>query len=1195
MQILRELKRQLVIPSVAVLVGRSSYLCLLLLLCTVQLRADVTGSIRGYVRDKSGAVLPNAAVTAVQASTGYTRSATSDGSGQYTLLALPPGTYKLTASDAGFDQGVIDQAILNVNDALNFDFTLQIGNVNQTVSVDASAVQVETSSTSQGTTITSSQILAMPLNGRSYLDLLSLQPGVAPTNTNSGYNDRSPSSGLYSSSGNVSTDGMPEGGNAFLVNGAEVNETKNMGAGLIPDADSVAEFRLITNSFAAEYGKFTGSVMNTLTKSGTNSFHGTLFEFYRNQKLDAINYFDSTRAELKRHQYGGVLGGPIWKDRLFTFTDVQQTRQVSGSSTGVVQVLSNDERNGIFSDDILNTPVQGDAWGATLQSRGGGVIHGAGGSCAPPACTPTLYNQLGTAVMTTDSNGNSVPGHNISAYIDPVSKLTLPLIPMANLPGGFDYNDSSHKGSIIDTNMAERIDFVNHKTGDWAFYYHYDDATAVNPVYNQQYFGQENLPGFPVTVPSRNQLFTFSNTKTIGATMVNVARISFFRTAVHTANPSASSAISSYSKYGFNTDPANGGLINTGPSGYPSSVPSLFFNSFTIGNNWLNLYQPDTTYSVGDTVSKTVGNHSISFGADFRYYQLNARNACGPNGYFSFSGQETGADVSDYFIGAPGQFVQCSVQFLDNRTRYFGFFGQDSWKATPNLTVNYGLRWDIPRPWSDIYGRLTTPVPGVQSVKFPDSPPGNLVPGDPGVPSTISPMRYNNFAPRFGIAYAPSGGIWGAAGKTSIRAAYGIYYLGPADQGNFGILGDAPWGLYWSSPQPTQFASPYITRANGVTQGQHFPFAYPQGAGPFPNFKFGNLMPLYVPGYYNKNKTMAAQHFNLSLQRQLDRATVLTMSYVGTLGHHIERNVNILWGSAPLCQSLPGCGPGGEGGVYQLNGQNIYGTLVGAIDNQAISPNYHNSSGGPVVAFAEANYDQNSGLSNYNSLQVSVERRSRDITYLVGYTYAKSMDTVAALYDPRTLNGNNYGFSTFDLRHNLVASYNWELPFYRFLGPHRYSQGWHITGITRFNTGFPVDMQSTGDFALTGGSVGLDYPNQVAPIKKLNPHLPAHTYFDTASFASNLSCGYEVCGETGTARQYLFHGPGTINTDAGVEKDTKLTERTQLNFRIEMFNVFNHPNFLTNATVGNANSGQFGQVTNTAPGRVGQISGKFIF
>ena len=421
MQFLRELKKLFVGPSFAVLVGRSLCLCFAVLACTTPLRADVTGSILGYVRDSSGGVLPNATLTATQASTGYTRTTTSDGSGQYTFLALPPGIYRLTASGAGFENGVVENINLNVNDALKFDFVLKVGNVSQTVSVDASAVQVDTTTTSMGTTITSSQILAMPLNGRSYLDLLSLQPGVAPSNTVSTYNDRAPASGLYGSSGNVSTDGQPEWANAFLVNGAEVNETKNMGAGLIPDADSVAEFRLITNSFSAEYGKFTGSVMNTVTKSGTNSFHGSLFEFYRNQKMDATNYFDTTKAELKRNQYGGVFGGPILKDKLFTFTDFQQTRQNAGASTGPVQVLSNDERNGIFSDTILNTPVQGDAWAATLEARGGGVINGAGGVRQPPACTPTLYNQLGTPVMTTDNSGNAVPGRNISAYMDPVS------------------------------------------------------------------------------------------------------------------------------------------------------------------------------------------------------------------------------------------------------------------------------------------------------------------------------------------------------------------------------------------------------------------------------------------------------------------------------------------------------------------------------------------------------------------------------------------------------------------------------------------------------------------------------------------------------------------------------------------------------------------------------------------------------
>ncbi len=1156
-------------------------LCFIVLLGTVQLWADVTGSILGYVRDKSGAVLPNATVTATLTATGYSRTVVSDPSGQYSILALRPGRYRLTASVPSFQQGVVDNIDLNVNDALHFDFDLQVGSVNESISVEANALQIQTVATSTGTTIESPQILAMPLNGRSYLDLLSLQAGVSPANTNNNYTDRQTASGLYTSTGNVSTDGQPEWANAFLVNGAEVNETKNMGAGLIPNADSVAEFRLLTNSFSAEYGKFTGAVMNTVTKSGTNRFHGTLFEFYRNQGMDATNYFDPTKAELKQHQFGGVFGGPIWKDKLFFFTDYQQTRRVAGASTGVVQILSADERNGIFPDSALTGVVQGGAWANTLMSRGGGTI----------VAGVTQYNQLGTAVTTTDSTGASVPGHDLSAYIDPVSKLTLPLIPNANLgPGNF--SDSSHVGSLIDTNMSQRIDFVNKMTGDWSFYYHYDDATAIQPVYGDN--GLETLPGYPVTVPSRNQLFTVSNTKTFGTTMVNVARFQLFRVAIRTAQPAASSTISGYDIYGFNTDPANGGLINTGSPGYPSSLPTLFFDNagFAIGTNWLNLYQPDTTFGVSDTVSKTIGSHSISFGGEFKYYQLNARNECGPNGYYDFTGAETSTDLSDYYIGAPGDFVQCSIQLLDNRTRYGALFVADTWKVAPRLTLNLGLRWDVARPWSDVFGRLTTPVPGEQSTKFPNSPPGNLVPGDPGVPSTISPTPYNNFGPRIGIAYAPSGGIWGE-NKTSIRAAWGMYYLGAADNGNFGILGDAPWGLYWASPKPTEFASPYITRADGVTQGQHFPFVYPNGPGPFPNFKFGSLMPLYVPGYYNHNKTQMAEHYNVSIQRQLDKSTVLTVGYVGTQGHHIQHGEDLIWGDAALCQSLAaaGCGPNGEGGVYTQGGQTFYGTFTGAINNQAISANYQNSSGGPVVAFASATYLQNSANSNYNSLQVSAERRARDLTFLLSYTYAKSLDNYSAKWDPRDPS-RAYGPSSFDMRHNLVMSYNWDLPFDRLLGARRITTGWHITGISRFNTGVPVSLKSGGDIALT--NLGIDYPTQIGAIHKLNPRDSASgQYFNTSAFASNLSCGYETCGVTGSAKQFSFNGPGAINTDLGLEKDTKITEAMALNMRFEMFNVFNHANF--NGVVGNAHSGQFGQVTNTAPARIGQISAKFIF
>ena len=301
-------------------------------------------------------------------------------------------------------------------------------------------------------------------------------------------------------------------------------------------------------------------------------------------------------------------------------------------------------------------------------------------------------------------------------------------------------------------------------------------------------------------------------------------------------------------------------------------------------------------------------------------------------------------------------------------------------------------------------------------------------------------------------------------------------------------------------------------------------------------------------------------------------------------------NQDIILGDGPLCLSIPGCGPGGEGGVYTVGGKTYYGTMTGPIDNQTISPKYHDSNGGAVVAYADASWDINAGNSNYNSLQASVEHRASDLTFLLAYTYGKSLDNVSGKYNPRNPR-QNYGQSSYDLRHNFVASYAWTIPFDRFLGHNRASEGWQITGISRFNTGFPFSLKSGGDKALTNR--GVDFPNQVSGFKKLDPRAAGHHYFDKTAFANNLSCGYETCGVTGSAKQFAFHGPGAISTDAGVEKDTRINDRMSVNFRIEMFNVFNHVNFTS--VSGNANSGSFGNVTNTAPGRIGQLSGKFVF
>src|SRR5438309_1467152 len=322
--------------------------------------ADVTGSILGVVRDRSQAVLTGAHVVVTNAQTNYSQETTSAADGSYRILALPVGNYKLTATAPGFGPFTATDIVLKVNDQLHFDITLQVGSVQQEVSVEADAVQVESETTQLGDVVDSKKMLALPLNGRSYLDLLGLQAGVVPVTSGSMQQDR-PVSGYITSPGNLSVNGQRETSNAFLVNGGDVSEGRNLGAGLVPNLDSVEEFRLITNSFDAEYGKFSGSVMNAITKSGTNSFDGDAFEFLRNDKFDAKNYFFGGKSELRRNQFGFAAGGPVWKNKLFWFSDYQGTREVSGAEASA-NVPTDAQRQGNFHPATLTGTVDGGYW-----------------------------------------------------------------------------------------------------------------------------------------------------------------------------------------------------------------------------------------------------------------------------------------------------------------------------------------------------------------------------------------------------------------------------------------------------------------------------------------------------------------------------------------------------------------------------------------------------------------------------------------------------------------------------------------------------------------------------------------------------------------------------------------------------------------------------------------------------------------
>ena len=1206
-------------------------LCLLLGVAMVfdagVVRADVTGSISGDVRDPSGAAVPNVHITVTNVQTNLTQETVSGADGSYKFLALAAGTYKLVATGAGFQQFATTDIVVKVNDQLRIDIVLKVGSIQEEVSVAANALQVETQNTQLGDVIDSKKILALPLNGRSYVDLLGLQAGVAPGTAETIQQDRPVSGNL--NPGNISVNGQRETANAFLVNGGDVSEGRNLGAGLVPNLDSVEEFRLITNSFDAEYGKFSGAIMNAITKSGTNSFHGDVFEFLRNDTLDAKNYFVPSKSELRRNQFGYTLGGPIWKDHLFFFSDYQGTRQVQGAETGLVTVPTADQRQGNFDPSLLTGAVDGPYWAQVLSQRlGYPVTQGEPYSGCGSTAECVFPVDPGTGLANIPQTAWSAPAAAI-----------LPYIPAPTLPGDANnYSNNSQKNIVNDDKFGERVDFNNQTTGNWSWYYHLDNTNVNNSL-----AGFASVPGFPTTTTSRAQQFVMSNTKTFGATGVNEARVSFFRTALNGDNPAGSFA--SLSSLGFVTGPGTLGIISLAPD-YKEYVPQTQFSNLglNIGVPTLNTKEPNTTYMVSDVFSKLVGKHTFKAGGEFRYLQVNERNFANPNGGFTFDGTVTGADFADYLLGATSTtnapYTQAAEQFLDSRTRYGGAFFQDTYKVSNRLTLNLGLRWEVSMPWYDTQGKIQTFVPGQQSTVFPLAPAGLVFPGDAGIPKTLAPTTYNNFGPRLGLAYSPGfsdgilGKIFGGPGKSSIRAAYGLYYTSVEDLNLFYQVADAPFGLYWTSPLSVMFDEPFRVRATGASLGQRFPFTAPVPGSPDnQTLDFSVYEPFnYFPGYDIHNKLPYAEHFNLSIQRQLTNSTLLTVSYVGTEGHRLitQREANA--GDPALCMQLNaenafdtttgtvGCGPGNENDVFQVNpsadcsaGSTVpVPGCVYSTRHTILTPNF--CPGGAQVCYGSNNTNTLlSANSIYNSFQVSVERKASDFTFLAAYTFAKGLDDSSAFndlvnfVDPRI----SRGLSSSDIRHNFVVSYIWAIPFDRAFAnaPKRLTQGWQIQGITRFSTGFPIQLnQGSGDYSLTGSSA-TDMPDRLGNVSTLNPRdanadcpTDSHTgcYFippdpnadpctpSTGAFVQNCTLG-----TFGTANRRFFHGPGFNNTDFGILKRTAITERFSFDLRFEFFNIFNHAQFMNPS--GDITGSSFGVITNARDPRIGQVSAKFYW
>ncbi len=1162
----------------------------------------VGGSVSGTVTDQSGAVLSGAAVKITIPATGFTQSTLTDAKGFYTFPSLPLGVYDIDIWFVGFQRFRRSSVVLNVNDALTIDATLAVaGANNDTVTVEANSVQVETSSTQNGEVITAQQMTSVPLNGRAYTDLLALQPGVAPVTSitsdtvqDVGASALSPSGDL--NPGTISINGQREFANSFMVNGSDVEEDVNLGAAIVPNLDAISEFRILTNNFDAEYGEFSGGQINVITKSGTNSFHGDLFEFLRNTNLDARNYFSPTRGAFDQNQFGGTVGGPIRANKLFFFADYQGTRSTQGIDTGNITVPSAQDRTGNLIDqassfvttdasgNTVPTTVTGAYFASQLASRLGYAVS-QNEPYYTPGCSSTSACVFPGAVI--PQAAWSAPAKNLLQYI-----------PAPNA-GTNQFATSAFNQTLRDDKGAYRLD-ANTSFGLLSAYYFIDDWSQNNPYPVAQ--GGANVPGFNALYQGRAQLIDLGDTKTLNASSVNEFHFSYLRNATDLGKPVGGVGVSLASQ-GFQVGPNTSGIVPLSPK--TEGVESVGFNSFTIGTNTNELNQVENTYQWLDNFSKVIGTHSLKFGGEFHYDQVNVNAIAQFNGSFLFFGTETGSDFADFLLGVPSQYNQSQLQPFYGRNKFIGLYGQDSWRIKPNLTLNYGLRWDRIEPWYEKYNQIATFVPGAQSLVFPGAPPGILYPTDPGVPRTISPPGNRDFAPRIGIAYSPAysdgllGKILGGPGKTSIRASFGMFYTA-IEALTIGVSSaNAPYGTTYSSPAPPEFSTPFVTAATGQDLGQYFPVTLaPLNSSrkhPDTGIDWSQFEPITgIPNISRNNRIPYTEEYMLSLERGIGANTVFSVNYVGTQAHRLLVIEEANPGNPALCLQLsnpanlaPGqvpCGPFGEDSTYVTNTGTVYqGTR------------------GPLGSNFGSNANQATiGNSNYDGLQVTLRHKSKSLDVLAGYTYSKSEDQSSNVgeavnpFDPAL----SKALSAFDVKHNFVVSYTYRIPFVQlFHASNRLTEGWELSGITHFSSGLPVTLVNYGDNSLIGSepnginNYGVDLPDYDGGPLDINKNpRNGNAYFNTSAFSEN------TLGTPGNAKRRFFYGPGMNNFDMAILKNVRLTESKSLQFRLEGFNVFNHAQFFgPQAVDGNIGSNTFGQVLSADPPRLVQLGAKFFF
>ena len=1076
------------------------HLCLLLPLAA----QDPTGTLEGTVTDPSGGRVPGASVTVRNVGTGFSTSEPSKSEGEFRFSFLPVGEYELTASARGFQTTRITGIRVDVNRVLSLPLQLSVAPAN-TVAVSVSAAGVDASPT-VGNVVSGREAVDLPLNGRNLTQLGLLQPGVAPMTF-----AVLQAGGIKRQGHAYAVNGEPPEANNYFLDGVTNLDSVNGGFALRTPVDAVAEFRILTSNAPAEYGETSGATTTVVTKSGTNELHGALYDFLRNNSLDARNFFATETEPLHQNQFGATLGGPIRRNKDFFFAFYEGQRDSQGETRTT----------------IVPTPAQR-----------AGDFSGTG--------QPLINEFTGERFVDEHGNLDRIP----SFLLSPIALEAEKLIPLGNL------SPSLYSSTQMLTNDYDqggiRLDHYFRNQDQLFFRY----ATSSQHVLDPLPINGSSVPGFPTSDNIRTHSATASWVHLFSPRTVQTARVAFFRNA---ASVEAAQNHTPASSLGFTYEP-------TLPS--VAGIPYLIISGYAnLGNPITgpqNTYQND--YQGFYSLASTQGRHNLKFGGNLDRQQINVLLGIATNGFFVFAPFPASDTFASFLLGQPVVFFQGGGDFNRGLRKWIAAgYAQDDWRVTPNLTLSYGLRYEVNTPYTDIRTRMNAWAPGKQSQIRPDAPAGLLFPGDPGVPDGIAPVNYREFMPRVGFAWDPS-----SRATTTLRGGYGIFYDGYTN-GVGGPLQAAvsalPWTEAFQLPGPgLNFADPY----NGATP----PFATQTFVRPATVLTVESGM---LPPY--------SQQWNFSIEHVFLERYTLDVRYVGNKGTHLPRFVE----ANPAIY-----GPG---------------ATAGNADQRRLYANCQSGS----CAFASVGLIAGNNSSTYHALQATFSRQyASGLSFLASYWWSKSLDYSSSLNlsgsAPTLVAGENdlaqdpfdlraeHGPSLFDAKHRFVFSGTYVLP--RWSGAPRPAalliNAWQLNLIASFASGSPFTVYDSDNAPMQGQAPEITgfYSSRPNVISDPNsgPHTP--NQWVSANAYQRLT-QEDNPGQFGDEGRNAVRGPGIATVDLSLFKDFDLSESKRLQFRAEAFNIFNHANFALPEN--DLNSPAFGQILQAGPPRLLQLALKFLF